>query len=220
MNANYFKNLGNLQNSFNVMRTVMLAICAGCILFATGIGYWAFDTVDKSRQRVYVMEQGKSIMLALAQEHNVNRSAEAKDHIRSFLKLLFELEPDENQIKKSIDMATYMGDKASVYRLYTDLTEKGYYTQLIQGDVHQKVEIDLNNIALNMTQSPFYFRAKGKQILIRATTMTVRNLDVEGYLVEVQRTDNNTHGFNVERFKILDNKDIETVTRNPENVNL
>ncbi|PRY27820.1 conjugative transposon TraK protein [Spirosoma oryzae] len=216
MNANYFRTLGSVESSFKLLRIVMLSIIVAVLLFAAVIAYWAFNSVEASRQRVYVMDNGKSIMLALAQDHNINRPAEAKDHVRSFLKLLFELEPDEKQIDASIEQATYLGNKASVVRLYTDLKEKGYYNQLIQGDVHQKVEIELSGIQVQMDQSPYYFRAKGRQVLIRSTNVTVRNLDVEGYLIDVARTDNNPHGFMVERFKVLDNRDIETIDRAPD----
>jgi len=216
MNANYFRSLKTIENSFRLVRLVMLAIVAGSLLFALGVAYWAFNSVENSRQRVYVMENGKSIMLALAQEHNMNRAAEGKDHLRVFMRLLFDLEPDEKQISKSIEQATYMGDRSSVVRLYTDLKEKGYYTRLVQGDVHQKVEIELDDIQINMDQSPYSFRLKGKQLLVRSTSLTVRNLEVEGFLIEVARTDNNPHGFMVEKFQIIDNRDIETISRNPE----
>ena len=162
------------------------------------------------------MEGGKSIMLALAQEHNMNRPAEAKDHLRVFMRLLFDLEPDERQISKSIEQATYLGDRLSVVRLYTDLKEKGYYTRLMQGDVHQKVEVELEGIQIDMTQSPYPFKLKGKQLLVRSTSLTVRNLEVEGFLIDVARTDNNPHGFMVEKFQIINNQDIETIARTPQ----
>lgn len=216
MNATYFRSLKTIENSFRLVRLVMLAIVAGSLAFALGVAYWAFNSVEHSRQRVYVMESGKSIMLALAQEHNINRPAEAKDHLRVFMRLLFDLEPDERQISKSIEQATYLGDRLSVVRLYTDLKEKGYYTRLMQGDVHQKVEVELEGIQIDMTQSPYPFKLKGKQLLVRSTSLTVRNLEVEGYLIDVARTDNNPHGFMVEKFQITNNQDIETIARNPQ----
>ena len=216
MNATYFRSLKTIENSFRLVRLVMLAIVAGSLAFALGIAYWAFTSVEHSRQRVYVMEGGKSIMLALAQEHNMNRPAEAKDHLRVFMRLLFDLEPDERQISKSIEQATYLGDRLSVVRLYTDLKEKGYYTRLMQGDVHQKVEVELDGIQIDMTQSPYPFKLKGKQLLVRSTSLTVRNLEVEGFLIDVARTDNNPHGFMVEKFQITNNQDIETIARTPQ----
>ena len=113
-----------------------------------------------------------------------------------------------------------MGDRSSVFRIYNDLKEKGFFVSVIQGDVHLQVQLEMSNIVVDMSRSPYSFRAKGKQVLIRETSITTRNLDVEGYLIDVQRTDNNTHGFNVERFKILDQRDLETVTRNPDADNL
>ena len=213
MEAPNFKSLRNIDTSFSLMRLFMLVVIIGCLGFSSAISFWAFDAVEKSRQKVYVMDGGKSIMLAMAQEHNINRPAEARDHIRVFLKAFFELEPDENQIKNTIKEASYLGDE-SVGRLYKDLSEKGYYQNLIQGNVHQKVEIDKNNIIVDFTQSPYKFRAKGREMLIRETTVTIRNLVVEGYLIDVARTDNNPHGFQIERFLPVDNTDIETVNRN------
>lgn len=113
MDANYFRSLKTIDSSFKLVRLVMLAIILGVLLFGLGVAYWAFTSVENSCHRVYVMENGKSIMLAMAQEHNINRSAEAKDHLRVFMRLLFDLEPDEHQINKSIEQATYMGDRAS-----------------------------------------------------------------------------------------------------------
>lgn len=213
MNSSYFKSLQTLESSFRLSRMVMLAVVVGSVLLCLGVMYYAFDMVNQSRNKIYVLEGGKSLMLALAQETNVNRGSEAKDHIRSFLRLLFELEPDEDQISKSMNDASYLGDKASVYRLYTDLKEKGYYQNMIQGDVHQKVEIDLKSIQVDMSQSPYAFRAKGKQLLIRSTTVTVRNLEVTGSLIDVARTDNNPHGLLIEKFIVVNNSDIQTYQR-------
>ena len=213
MEAPHFRSLHNIETSFKMIRTVMFAVILGTLLLASGIAWWAFDITEKSRSRVYVMENGKSIMLALAQDHNVNRSAEAKDHVRTFLRLFFDLEPDDQQIRKTIEEASYLGDE-SVVRLHKDFTEKGYYSDLVQGNVHQKIEIDPELIQVNMTQSPYYFRAKGKELLVRESTVTYRNLDVEGFLIDVQRTDRNPHGFMIERFHPLDNSDIQTITRN------
>lgn len=215
MKAGYFKSLSTIDSQVQTMRLIMLGIIAAVLLFGTWVAYWAFTTVDASRQRVYVMENGKSLMLALSQEHNMNRPAEARDHIKVFMRLLFDLEPDEHQIEKSIELATYLGDRQSVLRLYTDLKEKSYYLKMIQGDVRQKLEIDWRNIQVDMHQSPYPFKAKARELLIRSTSMSVRNLEVQGYLIDVQRTDNNPHGFIIERFKITDNSDIETVDRDP-----
>ena len=220
MKANEFKNLKTVDSTWHLMRGVILVFFVGCLVLVGVVVVYSYQIVENSRNRVYVMDDNKSLMLALSQDHNVNREAEAKDHVRTFVKLLFELEPDEKQIDKSIDEAAYLGNRPSVYRFYTDLKEKNYYNNLISGDIHQKVDLEIKNIVVNVSKSPYYFRARGVQELTRATIVTYRSLLVEGYLIDVTRTDRNSHGMLVEKFKVLENKDIETVNRDPQQASL
>lgn len=205
-----FRYLTNLETSFRLVRWVAIITIIGSLAFALGIAYWAFAEVSASRQKVYVLDNGKSIMVALAQEQNINRPAEAKDHVKTFHRLFFTLEPDEKQVEGNIREATYLGDR-SVVRLYQDLQEAGYYGQLIQGNVHQKVEID--TIKVDFSVSPYRVVTSGRQLLIRANSITIRKLVTECYLIDVARTDNNPHGFMIERFKVIQNQDVETVPR-------
>ena len=117
-----FKSLKNIETAFQMTRMVMIVVIVCSLSAVCVMAYYSNDTVAKSRDKVYVMENGHSVMMALAQEHNINRPAEAKDHIKTFLKLFFELEPDAQQIKKSIQEASYLGDQ-SVMRLYKDFVE-------------------------------------------------------------------------------------------------
>lgn len=205
-----FRYLTNLETSFRLVRWVAIIAVLGSLAFALGVAYWSFAEVSASRQKVYVLDNGKSIMVALAQEQNINRPAEAKDHIKTFHRLFFTLEPDEKQVEGNIREATYLGDR-SVVRLYQDLQEAGYYGQLIQGNVHQKVELD--KVDVDFSRSPYRVITSGRQLLIRANTITIRKLVTECYLIDVARTDNNPHGFMIEQFKVVQNQDLETVQR-------
>ncbi|HNP25094.1 MAG TPA: conjugative transposon protein TraK, partial [Panacibacter sp.] len=62
-------------------------------------------------------------------------------------------------------------------------------------------------------QYPFYFTCKAIQKITRATSIVTRNLVTEGYLRNVSRSDNNAHGFLIERWKIIDNSDIKVENR-------
>lgn len=205
-----FRYLTNLEDSFRLIRVVAIGIMILSVAFAAGVAWWAFDAVEKSREKIYVLDGSKSLTLALAQDMNVNRQAEAKDHIRAFHRLFFNLDPDETAIDAHIREAAYYGD-ASVMRLYSDLREKGYFSQLIQGNVIQKVEVD--SIALTGSQSPFTVRTYARQLLVRANTITTRRLVTECNLIDIDRSDNNSHGFMIERLKVLENLDLETITR-------
>jgi hypothetical protein len=61
---------------------------------------------------------------------------------------------------------------------------------------------------------PFYFRYKGRQRIIRPTTILTRSLITEGYLRHVSRSDHNSHGFLIERWRTLENKDENIQNRN------
>lgn len=205
-----FKYLRNLETSFRFVRSVALVTVAGSLLFAAGVAWWAFRQVERSRGNVYALAGGKSLMLALAEETGANRPAEAKDHVKTFHWLFFSQEPDERSIARRVEEAARLGD-ASVTRLYADLREKGFFSQLIQGNVVEKVEVD--SVVTDFSHSPYYARTYARQLLVRASTVTVRRLHTECYLVDVDRHDGNPHGFLIERFRVLDNRDLQTYDR-------
>jgi len=213
MNSNFnFRYLRNIETSFRMLRVVVFLVILSCVGFAAWIGWMSFTSMDKARERIYVLDNGgKSIMLALAQDQNANRPAEARDHVRTFLKLFFNQEPDEQAINESMKQASYLGDE-SITRHYLDLREKGFYTKLLQGNTIQKIMID--SVQVDMSQSPYYCSINARILLVRATNITYRKLVADCSLIDANRTDNNPHGFLIERFRVTDNSDIETINRN------
>lgn len=212
MNANFnFRYLRNIETSFRWVRAIAFVVVIGAIVFASWISYLSYKSNRESREKIYVLDNGgKSIMLALAQEQNANRPAEAKDHIKTFLKLFFNQEPDEKAINENMQQAAYLGDE-SITRHYYDLREKGFFTKLLQGNTHQKIMID--SIKLDMARSPYYCTIYSRLMLVRATNITFRKLIADCSLIDAARTDNNPHGFMIERFRVTDNSDIETINR-------
>ncbi len=55
--------------------------------------------------------------------------------------------------------------------------------------------------------------AHATQSIIRTTSIVSRSLLTEGYLRNVSRSDNNSHGFLIERWTTIDNRDIKTENR-------
>jgi hypothetical protein len=82
---------------------------------------------------------------------------------------------------------------------------------MVSGNISQQIGID--SISLDMNSYPYYFKCLAKEKLIRTTSITTRNLITEGYLRNVQRSDNNPHGFLIERWMIVENRDIKTEGR-------
>ena len=122
----------------------------------------------------------------------------------------FTLDPDEKVIQSNITKALYLAD-ASAKKQYDNLRENSYYSNIIAGNISQEIELD--SVRVDIDQYPFYFRFYGTQKIIRPTTIVTRNLITEGFLRNVSRSDNNPHGFLIEKWATLENKDIKNENR-------
>lgn len=205
-----FKSLKNIETSFRQIRMmvfVFVLLCAGI----TGYSVWSsYSFAEAQRQKIYVLDGGKSLMLALSQDLSQNRPAEAKEHIRRFHELFFTLSPDKNAIESNISRALLLADK-SAYNYYRDFSEKGYYNRIIAGNINQVVQVD--SVVCNFDRYPYSARTYARQLIIRASNVTERSLVTECRLLNTNRSDDNPNGFNIEGFEIVENKDINTRKR-------
>ena len=92
-----FKSLNNIETSFRQIRLFALVFICLCAL-VTGFAVWnSYSFAEKQRQKIYVLDNGKSLMLALSQDMAQNRPVEAKSHVQRFHELFFTLSPNINQ---------------------------------------------------------------------------------------------------------------------------
>ena len=205
-----FKSLKNIETSFKQIRIiaiVFVVLCAGI----TGYAVWnSFSFAEAQRQKIYVLDEGKSLMLALSQDLSQNRPVEAKEHIKRFHELFFTLSPDKRAIESNINRALFLVDK-SAFRYYQDMQEKGYYNRIVSGNINQIIQID--SIACNFDAYPYKTTVYAKQMIIRASNVTERSLVTRCDLRNSVRSDNNPHGFIMERFEIIENRDLRTIDR-------
>ena len=69
----------------------------------TGFAVWnSYSFAEKQRQKIYVLDNGKSLILALSQDMAQNRPVEAKSHVRRVHELFFTLSPDKGAIESNI----------------------------------------------------------------------------------------------------------------------
>ena len=205
-----FKSLRNIESSFRQIRlftVVLLAICACVTLYALGKSY-AF--AERQRQKIYVLDQGKSLMLALSQDAAQNRPVEAREHVRRFHELFFSMAPDQAAIESNINRALFLSDK-SAYGYYKDWNEKGYYNRIIAANIPQTVAVD--SVCCDFERYPYHVVTYARQMIIRESNITERSLITECDLQNTVRSDNNPQGFMIERFRILENKDLRTIER-------
>ena len=84
-----FKSLTNIESAFRHLRLFGIVFICTCALL-TGYAVWrAYDFAEAQRQKIYVLDGGKSLMMALSQDLSQNRPAEAREHVRRFHELFF-----------------------------------------------------------------------------------------------------------------------------------
>jgi len=171
--------------------------------------YASFQQVQGLQGKVYVISNGK-LLEATATDRKSNIQVELKDHVRMFHHYFFTLDPDENANAMYIAKALYLADNTAKQQ-YDNLKESGFYANVVAGNVTQRIQED--SITVNVNRTPHYFRYYGKQDITRPTSKVVRRIVTEGYLREVSQSDNNPHGFLVERWQTLDNSDISITKR-------
>ena len=205
-----FKSLKNIETSFKQIRIiaiVFVVLCAGI----TGYAVWnSFSFAEAQRQKIYVLDEGKSLMLALSQDLSQNRPVEAREHVKRFHELFFTLSPDKSAIESNINRALFLVDK-SAFKYYQDMQEKGYYNRIVSGNINQIIQVD--SVACNLDAYPYKTTVFAKQMIIRASNVTERSLVTRCDLRNSVRSDNNPHGFIMERFEIIENRDLRTIDR-------
>lgn len=205
-----FKSLKNIETSFRQIRLFGIVVVSLCAVVAISAVSVSLRFAEKQREKIYVLDNGKSLMLALSQDMNQNRPAEAREHIRRFHELFFTLSPDKSAIQHNINRALILADK-SAYNYYTDFVEKGYYNRIIAGNITQVVKVD--SVVCDFNNYPYTAKTFAKQMIIRQSNVTERSLITSCRLTNASRSDDNPNGFIIEGLTILENKDIQTIKR-------
>ena len=204
-----FTKLKNIDTAFRHIRMVTIAVVCGCLLTCVFALYKSFSIVAGMQQKVYILANGKALE-AYASERKDNIPVEARDHVKTFHQLFFTLDPDDKVIKANITRALYLADQTAKQQ-YDDLTEKGYYSAIISGNISQSITVD--SIQVDTDAYPHTFRCYAQQHIIRPTSTLRRSLITEGFLRNVSRSDNNPHGFLIERWATLENRDLDQQKR-------
>lgn len=204
-----FTKAKNLETAFRHVRGFTMLVVLGCIGFCCFAIYKSYQLVDETQDKVYILASGK-VLDAYASERNENIPAEARDHVATFHRYFFTLDPDDKVIQSNLVRALYLAD-VSAKAQYENLKESGYYASIISANISQQISID--TVEVTTEDYPYQFRCVASQRIIRSTSIVTRRLVTEGFLRSVSRSDNNPHGFLIERWTTLENKDINVQNR-------
>ena len=205
-----FKSLKNIETSFRQIRLYSIIFLLLCSVVVVWSVYSSYDFAEQQREKIYVLDGGKSLMLALSQDLSQNRPAEAREHVRRFHELFFTLSPDKSAMEHNVKRALLLADK-SAYNYYSDFAEKGYYNRIIAGNINQVLKVD--SVVCNFDSYPYQAKTYAKQMIIRASNVTERSLVTTCRLLNSSRSDDNPNGYTIEGFTIIENKDLQTVKR-------
>ena len=204
-----FKQTKNIDSAFRHIKMFSLILVAGCFILCGFVIFKSYELSARVQDKIYILAGDKALE-AYASNRKDNVVVEGKSHISMFHTYFFTLDPDEKVIDENIVKALYLAD-GSAKTQYDNLKETGYYSNIISGNISQHISID--SVVISIKSAPFFFHCYATIKIIRPNSIVTRNLITQGYLRNVSRSDHNPHGFLIERWAILENKDIKTENR-------
>ena len=192
----------NIEKRIKINKTMAIAtVIFAIVIVIVGFSY-SYKIVQDSRKSIYILDNGVPVLVKQTDEL-LNRPVEYKAQVELFHRLFFTLAPDDEYINKNIDKALYLMDD-SAQKERSNLTEKGWYNQIISSNATVSIQTDSINIDLNNTRFMYY----GTQMINRKTSLIIRKLITQGTFRDIPRTPNNAHGVLLENWNILDNTEL------------
>ena len=192
----------NIEKRIKINKTMAIAtVIFAIVIVIVGFSY-SYKIVQDSRKSIYILDNGVPVLVKQTDEL-LNRPVEYKAQVELFNRLFFTLAPDDEYINKNIDKALYLMDD-SAKKERSNLTEKGWYNQIISSNATVSIQTDSINIDLNSKRFMYY----GTQMINRKTSLIIRKLITQGTFKDIPRTPNNAHGVLLENWNILDNTEL------------
>ena len=160
------KSLNNLQSAFSLVRIYVIMITVMCAVVSVGSVWWSLDFAERQREKVYVLDGGASLVMALQQDVNQNRPAEARAHVKLFHEYFFTISPDKNTIEQRIGQALSLAGKEA-YDQYQNLKENGFYDRVIAAGINCEIQTD--SVVVNTAVYPFKALYYGKTAIVRSS---------------------------------------------------
>lgn len=200
----------DIEKSFKKLNSLTLVAVCGSLLFALVIGLYSLSFAEKQRQKIYVLDQGKSLLLALQTDAIMSKDVEIRDHVTRFHELMFTLSPQKQTIQENLDRAFNLADR-SAWEYSQDLAEKGYYSRLISANISQQMIVD--SVKFVAAGYPYQVKTYARQYVVRESTVSQYSFVSTCQLIDAGRSDVNPHGLIIEKYKVVENNLVETRKR-------
>ena len=200
----------DIEKSFKGLSRLAVVSVVISLAFATVVAVAALVYAEKQREKIYVLDQGKSLLLALQTDAVMSKEIEVKDHVTRFHELMFTLSPQKHTIQENLDRAFNLADR-SAYEYSQDLAEKGYYSRIVSANISQQMIVD--SVVFQGNGYPYQVKTYARQYVVRESNISEYSFVSECQLINSSRSDVNPHGLLIEKFKVTENNLIETRKR-------
>src|SRR5690554_651636 len=197
----------NIENKIKLATWVSLGSLVTAALISVIVSVSAYQQVKNARQSIYILDNDIPI-LAKQTDMAMNRPAEYRASIDLFHSLFFSLSPDDQHIEYQMKKAMYLADESGVLQ-YNNLKEKGFFNSILSSSSVLTLRTD--SISIDGNNNFTYY---GTQTIDRRSATVTRSLITEGYLKDIPRSVNNSHGVLITDWKTLENKDLSNVSKN------
>ncbi len=196
----------NIESKIRLATVISLGSLLSSIIICGFVSAYAYQQVANARQSIYILDNDIPI-LAKQTNMQLNRPAEYKAAVDLFHSLFFNLTPDDKHIEYQMKRAMYFVDETGVGQ-YNNLKEKGYFNSILSSSSVLSIQTD--SIILDQNR----FRYYGKQKIDRRSATITRSIITEGELIDIPRSENNSHGVLITNWKTIENKDLSNVSKN------
>ncbi len=196
----------NIESKIRLATFLSMGSFLTSIIICGFVSAYAYQQVSNARQSIYILDNDIPI-LAKQTNMQMNRPAEYKAAVDLFHSLFFNLTPDDKHIEYQMGKAMYFVDETGVGQ-YNNLKEKGYFNSILSSSSVLSIQTD--SIVIDQNR----FRYYGKQKIDRRSATITRSIITEGELIDIPRSENNSHGVLITNWKTIENKDLSNVSKN------
>jgi conjugative transposon TraK protein len=196
----------NIESKIRLATVLSLGSFLTSIIICGFVSAYAYQQVASARKSIYILDNDIPI-LAKQTNMQMNRPAEYRAAVDLFHSLFFNLTPDDKHIEYQIAKAMYFVDETGLGQ-YNNLKEKGYFNSILSSSSVLTIQTD--SIVIDQSR----FRYYGKQRIDRRSATITRSIITEGELIDIPRSENNSHGVLITNWKTIENKDLSNVSKN------
>lgn len=197
----------NIESKIRLASLLSIGSFITSIVICITVSAYAYKQVADARKSIYILDNDIPI-LAKQTNMQMNRPAEYKAAVDLFHSLFFSLTPDDKHIEYQMKRAMYLADESGVLQ-YNNLKEKGFFNSILSSSSVLTLQTD--SITIDQNNKFTYY---GKQKIDRRSATITRSLITEGVLMDIPRSENNSHGVLITSWKTLENKDLNYVSKN------